>query len=120
MGLEGSEAAIAAPNEPFECERSSPSSDCSDGELGTPPGRLPGGWSPPACAAAVTSVAELPEGCSVRVAKGDHEAAGGSILGLMMLGAAKGDMIEIIVTGEDAEPVIENLAAMVEDGFGEP
>ncbi len=39
---------------------------------------------------------------------------------LMMLGAAKGDMIEIIVTGEDAEPVIENLAAMVEDGFGEP
>ena len=36
----------------------------------------------------------------------------------MMLGAAKGDMIEIIVTGEDAEPVIENLAAMVEDGFG--
>ena len=68
----------------------------------------------------VNAVAELPEGCSVRVAKGDHEAAGGSILGLMMLGAAKGDMIEIIVTGEDAEPVIENLAAMVEDGFGEP
>ena len=68
----------------------------------------------------IATVAELPEGCSVRVAKGDHEAAGGSILGLMMLGAAKGDMIEIIVTGEDAEPVIENLAAMVEDGFGEP
>ena len=68
----------------------------------------------------VAAVAALPEGTQVHVAKDVTKAAGGSILGLMMLGAAKGDMIEIIVTGEDAEPVIENLAAMVEDGFGEP
>ena len=68
----------------------------------------------------VNAVAELPEGCSVRVAKGDNEAAGGSILGLMMLGAAKGDTIEIVVAGEDANAVMAQLAVMVEDGFGEP
>ena len=68
----------------------------------------------------VNAVAELPDGCAVRVAKGDNEAAGGSILGLMMLGAAKGDSIDIIVTGDNAEAVLADLAAMVEDGFGEP
>lgn len=68
----------------------------------------------------VNAVAELPEGCTVRVAKGENEAAGGSILGLMMLGAAKGDTIEIVVAGEDADAVMAQLSAMVEDGFGEP
>ena len=68
----------------------------------------------------VNAVAELPEGCNVRVTKGDNEAAGGSILGLMMLGAAKGDTIEIIVTGNGSEDAMAGLAAMVEDGFGEP
>ena len=68
----------------------------------------------------VGAVAEVPEGCKVRVAKGDNEAAGSSILGLMMLGAAKGDTIEIIVEGENAETVLAELSAMVEDGFGEP
>ena len=68
----------------------------------------------------VNAVAELPEGCSVRVVKGDNEAAGGSILGLMMLGAAKGDTIDIVVAGEDADAVMAQLSAMVEDGFGEP
>jgi phosphocarrier protein len=68
----------------------------------------------------VNAVTALPNGCSVRVAKGANEAEGGSILGLMMLGAAKGDSIEIIVAGENADTVMANLSAMVEDGFGEP
>jgi phosphocarrier protein len=68
----------------------------------------------------VNAVSELPEGCSVRVAKGDNEAAGGSILGLMMLGAAKGDTIELIVSGENSDSVMAELSAMIEDGFGEP
>lgn len=67
----------------------------------------------------VTAVAELPPGVSVRVAKGGNEAAGGSILGLMMLGAAKGDTIEVIVAGDGREEVLEQLSAMIEDGFGE-
>lgn len=68
----------------------------------------------------VGAVSEVPENCRVRVSKGGNEAAGGSILGLMMLGAAKGDTIEIIVEGHDAEAVLANLAGLVEDGFGEP
>lgn len=68
----------------------------------------------------VGAVAEIPDGCTVRVAKGSNEAAGGSILGLMMLGAAKGDMIELIVSGDNAAAVMADLCAMIEDGFGEP
>ena len=67
----------------------------------------------------VTAVAELPAGVEVRIAKGANEAAGGSILGLMMLGAAKGDTIEVIVAGEGRAAVLEELCAMIEDGFGE-
>ena len=67
----------------------------------------------------VTAVAELPKGLSVKVAKGGNEAGGGSILGLMMLGAARGDTIELIVAGEQPDPVLEQLCALVEDGFGE-
>ena len=67
----------------------------------------------------VTAVAELPDGIDVRVAKGANEAAGGSILGLMMLGAAKGDTIEVIVAGAEREAVLAQLCAMIEDGFGE-
>ena len=68
----------------------------------------------------VGAVAELPEGCQVRVAKGENEAAGGSILGRMMLGAAKGDTIELIVSGDGSEEAMSTLSAMIEDGFGEP
>ncbi len=67
----------------------------------------------------VNAVAELPAGTQVRVTKDGNEAAGGSILGLMMLGAAKGDTIEVIVAGDNAEAVLASLSAMVEDGFGE-
>lgn len=67
----------------------------------------------------VGSVSVLPEGTHVRVAKDGNEAAGGSILGLMMLGAAKGDDVELIVGGVNAESVGGELAALIEDGFGE-
>jgi phosphocarrier protein HPr len=67
----------------------------------------------------VGAVSALPEGARVKVAKDGNEAAGGSILGLMMLGAAKGSDIELIVDGTDAEAVLAQLVALVEDGFGE-
>lgn len=67
----------------------------------------------------VGAVAALPEATQVRVAKGGNEAAGGSILGLMMLGAAKGDEIEVIVTGDNADEVLNDLVTLVNDGFGE-
>ena len=67
----------------------------------------------------VGAVAALPGAVQVRVAKDGHEAAGGSILGLMMLGAAKGDQVELIVSGENASNVFADLCAMIENGFGE-
>ena len=66
----------------------------------------------------VAAVAAM-EGCEVRVAKDGHTAAGGSILGLMMLGAARGDSVELTVSGKAAEQRLAELVAMVEDGFGE-
>ena len=59
------------------------------------------------------------DGCQVRVSKDGHSAAGGSILGLMMLGAAKGDTVELAVSGAEAEARLAELVAMIEDGFGE-
>ncbi len=67
----------------------------------------------------VNFVAKLPESISVVVHKDGNEANGGSILGLMMLGAAKGDSIEIVASGDGAETVMPKLVGLVLDGFGE-
>lgn len=67
----------------------------------------------------VNMVAAMPEGIAVRVLKDGNEAAGGSILGLMMLGAAKGDSIDIEVTGDGCEAALLKLTGLVKDGFGE-
>ena len=70
----------------------------------------------------VNAVAKLPDGVRVRVAKDGTDAEGGSILGLMMLGAAKGDAIEIIVSGDEAgeaDRALLKLVGLVKDGFGE-
>jgi phosphocarrier protein len=67
----------------------------------------------------VTYVSKLPEGLDVRVAKDGTEVTGTSIMGLMMLGAAKGDHVEIIVSGDQAESALEKLAGLIFDGFGE-
>ncbi len=67
----------------------------------------------------VGAVAVLPEGVNVTVTKAPHSAAGGSILGLMMLGAAKGDMVEVMVEGANADNVLAQLVALIANGFGE-
>jgi phosphocarrier protein HPr len=67
----------------------------------------------------VNAVAKLPETLRVTVSKDGADAAGGSILGLMMLGAAKGDHIQIAVQGEGADTVLCKLVGLVKDGFGE-
>ena len=55
----------------------------------------------------------------INVEKDGNTVCGTSIMGLMMLGAAKGDMIVIHVDGFHAESVLAQLVAMVEDRFGE-
>ena len=67
----------------------------------------------------VNAVAKLGDGVQVKVMKDGNEAVGASILGLMMLGAAKGDTIEIEVSGEAAEVALLKLVGLVKDGFGE-
>ncbi len=67
----------------------------------------------------VEAVSRVPDGNAVRVGKDGNDAAGGSILGLMMLGAAKGDTIEIVVTGSAAGTVLGDLVDLVAGGFGE-
>ncbi len=67
----------------------------------------------------VNAVAKLGDGLNVKVFKDGAEAAGGSILGLMMLGAAKGDTIEIAVAGDGADLALLKLVGLVKDGFGE-
>lgn len=56
---------------------------------------------------------------SVRVARGSRELDGKSILGLLLLGAARGSTIIIRADGPDAEAAVAALAALVADGFGE-
>ena len=56
---------------------------------------------------------------TVRVARGARELDGKSILGLLLLGAAKGSTIVIRTEGADAELAADALAALVADGFGE-
>jgi phosphocarrier protein len=67
----------------------------------------------------VNFVSELADHLEVSVGKDGTYAAGGSILGLMMLGAAKGDSIEIGVDGEGAEEALASLVELVRTGFGE-
>ncbi len=65
----------------------------------------------------VTMAAGLP--VSVEVEKDGSRVCGTSIMGLMMLGAAMGDTVTIHVEGAEAEEAVEQLAALVESGFGE-
>ncbi|WP_443971044.1 HPr family phosphocarrier protein [Sphingobium sp. CR28] len=55
----------------------------------------------------------------VTVAKDGQEVVGTSIMGLMMLGAARGDEIVIAVEGDGAEEALGLLTALVENRFGE-
>lgn len=56
---------------------------------------------------------------AIEVEKDGHKVCGTSIMGLMMLGAAKGDTIVIHVAGEAADQSLAKLVALVESGFGE-
>jgi phosphocarrier protein HPr len=67
----------------------------------------------------VNCVSNLPDGVNVKVLKDGSEVAGASILGLMMLGAAKGEQIDILCEGDGADDALALLVTMVRDGFGE-
>jgi len=55
----------------------------------------------------------------IEVEKDGHRVCGTSIMGLMMLGAAKGDTVVIHVEGDSAEEALAKLCELVEERFGE-
>jgi phosphocarrier protein HPr len=56
---------------------------------------------------------------AVAVEKDGQTVNGKSIMGVLMLVAAKGSWISVKCTGADASEAIEALAALVKDKFGE-
>ena len=56
---------------------------------------------------------------SVRLRKGEREANGKSIMGVMMLAASCGSRVELIVDGGDEEAAMAALVELVEQRFGE-
>ena len=65
----------------------------------------------------VNLATQLP--AQVIVEKDGNRVTGTSIMGLMMLGAAMGDTIVIHCDGDGCSEALDQLAAMVEDKFGE-
>ena len=55
----------------------------------------------------------------VKVRRDGQEVSGASIMGLLMLGAARDSQIEISAEGQDAGAVLDALEALVNSGFGE-
>ena len=55
----------------------------------------------------------------IRVARGDREVDGKSIMGLLLLAAAKGTSIRISADGPDEADAISALCALVERSFDE-
>lgn len=57
--------------------------------------------------------------CEVWVEKDGEEVNGKSIMGLMMLAAAKGSKVKFIATGDDAEAMLNEIEALFARKFDE-
>ena len=55
----------------------------------------------------------------VRVARDRHEMDGKSIMGILLLAAARGSTITISADGHDEGDAVHALVALVQSGFGE-
>lgn len=55
----------------------------------------------------------------VEVTKNGHKVNGKSIMGIMMLAAAKGADIELAIEGEDENAMMEDLGNLISNKFGE-
>lgn len=57
--------------------------------------------------------------CAVNIRKGQHVANGKSIMGIMVMAAAKGTRIHIFTDGEDEARALQALVDLVYRGFDE-
>ncbi len=55
----------------------------------------------------------------IQLKRDKREANGKSIMGVMLLAASKGTQIELIISGTDEEAAISELAALINNRFGE-
>ncbi len=55
----------------------------------------------------------------VTVSHDGQSVPGTSILGLMMLAASTGTIVNVSATGKDAEPALDAITALLADRFGE-
>ncbi len=55
----------------------------------------------------------------LRIAKGSREVSGKSIMGVMMLAAAKGTTLRLIADGADAEAALDGIEALINRRFDE-
>ncbi len=55
----------------------------------------------------------------IRIEREDIEVNGKSIMGIMMLAAAKGTTIQVKIGGEDEVEAMQTLGDLIRDGFGE-
>lgn len=72
-------------------------------------------------ARASAKLVEVVEGfdATAEVSKDGLSACGDSIMGLLMLAASKGTMIDVQTSGPDAGPLADAIEALVADYFGE-
>jgi len=57
--------------------------------------------------------------CEISVAKAGNKVNGKSIMGLMMLAAAQGTVLDLATNGENEQGAMQALAALIADRFGE-
>ncbi|WP_029604008.1 HPr family phosphocarrier protein [Kozakia baliensis] len=69
-------------------------------------------------AAKLVSVAERFK-AEIEVSRDGQSVSALSIMGLMMLGAGRGEKIQLEAMGEDATAAMDAVSALVMDGFGE-
>lgn len=55
----------------------------------------------------------------VKLAREGVEVNGKSIMGIMMLAAAKGTIVRLTVEGADADEAFQVIGDLIKDGFGE-
>ncbi len=57
--------------------------------------------------------------CDIRISKGSREVSGKSIMGVMMLAAARGSTLKLTAEGDDATAALDALEALIGRRFDE-
>jgi phosphocarrier protein HPr len=72
-------------------------------------------------ARAAARFVQVASGCEseIIVIHGNKEVSGKSIMGVMMLAAGRGSLIQIIANGRDEDVALDKLEELVLDRFGE-